>query len=238
MGSSYYSPDAILTDAQKVPCTFEIPIPGLGFLDDNPGGDVSTAQHSVPEPLPPSLHPPIPTKRTKRKKRISHANISCNTQIPAHQPLPLPLWLAFLLAVQRYGPLNDRPVLTADLPASLSTRVLNALRADPRTVDLRAIEPYFYEGVVRLLDLFEEDEIGDLVGQAWVARSQKVGDSAVGRGTGEEGWLRGLEEWERSCELHIASLFSFLSFWEFLTWGGFPGVEVEFRVTMFAVLDM
>ncbi|KAI4163176.1 MAG: hypothetical protein LQ342_003304 [Letrouitia transgressa] len=132
MESSYYSPDAILTDAQKVPCTFEIPIPGLGFLDDNPGGD-----------------------------------------IPAHQPLPLPLWLAFLLAVQRYGPHNDRPVLTADLPASLSPRVLNALRADPRTVDLRAIEPYFYEGVVRLLDLFEEDEIGDLVGQTWVARSRK-----------------------------------------------------------------
>ena len=38
---SYYSVDAILTDAQKIPCTFELPIPGLGYLDDNPGGDVS-----------------------------------------------------------------------------------------------------------------------------------------------------------------------------------------------------
>ena len=38
---SYYDIDAILTDAHKVPCTFEIDVPGLGFLDENPGGDVS-----------------------------------------------------------------------------------------------------------------------------------------------------------------------------------------------------
>ena len=39
--SSYYNVDAILTDAQKVPCTFEIEVPGLGFLDGNSGTDVS-----------------------------------------------------------------------------------------------------------------------------------------------------------------------------------------------------
>ena len=38
--SSYYDIDAILTDAQKVPCTFDIDVPGLGYLDENPGGDV------------------------------------------------------------------------------------------------------------------------------------------------------------------------------------------------------
>lgn len=37
---SYYDIDAILTDAQKVPCTFEITIPGLGYLEGNPGEDV------------------------------------------------------------------------------------------------------------------------------------------------------------------------------------------------------
>ena len=37
---SYYDVDAILTDAHKVPCAFEIDIPGLGYLDENPGGDV------------------------------------------------------------------------------------------------------------------------------------------------------------------------------------------------------
>ena len=38
--SGYYSVDAILTDAQKVPCTFELDVPGLGYLDDNAGGNV------------------------------------------------------------------------------------------------------------------------------------------------------------------------------------------------------
>ena len=40
---SYYDVDAILTDAHKVPCTFEIDIPGLGYLDENPGGDVNSS---------------------------------------------------------------------------------------------------------------------------------------------------------------------------------------------------
>lgn len=38
---SYYDIDAILTDAQKVPCTFELEVPGLGYIDDNAGADVS-----------------------------------------------------------------------------------------------------------------------------------------------------------------------------------------------------
>jgi len=41
---SYYDIDAILTDAQKVPCTFEITIPGLGYLEGNPNDDVSVPQ--------------------------------------------------------------------------------------------------------------------------------------------------------------------------------------------------
>ncbi|PWW77802.1 GINS complex, Psf3 component [Tuber magnatum] len=37
---SYYDIDAILTDAQKVPCTFEITIPGLGYLEGNSNTDI------------------------------------------------------------------------------------------------------------------------------------------------------------------------------------------------------
>lgn len=37
---SYYDIDTILTDAQKVPCTFELTVPGLGYLDNNSGADV------------------------------------------------------------------------------------------------------------------------------------------------------------------------------------------------------
>lgn len=40
--SSYYDVDAILTDAQKVPCTFELTVPGLGYVEGNMSGDVSS----------------------------------------------------------------------------------------------------------------------------------------------------------------------------------------------------
>ena len=75
--------------------------------------------------------------------------------------LSLPLWLCTLLAVQRL----PNPIVNLDLPASLAPRVLNALKADPKTVDLRAQAPHFYELAARVLDLFEEDEIVDVLNE-------------------------------------------------------------------------
>lgn len=40
---SYYDVDAILTDSQKLPCTFELDVPGLGYLEGNAGGTVSSS---------------------------------------------------------------------------------------------------------------------------------------------------------------------------------------------------
>ena len=59
--------------------------------------------------------------------------------------------------------LSSGPALNLDLPASLAPRVLNALKADPRTVDLRALAPHFYGLAARALDLFEEEEIVDIL---------------------------------------------------------------------------
>lgn len=42
---SYYDIDAILTDAQKLPCTFELDVPGLGYLDGNAGETVWRTIH-------------------------------------------------------------------------------------------------------------------------------------------------------------------------------------------------
>lgn len=132
---SYYNVDAILTDAQKVPCTFEIDVPGLGFVDGHAGTDVSKPQCYW--------------------QRVD----SVFYQIKKGSNLNLPLWLGGYIAVQRFGD----PVLSIDLPASLAPRVLNALKANPRTVDLRSLAPHFYELAARALDLFEEDEIVDVL---------------------------------------------------------------------------
>ncbi|KAL8727825.1 MAG: hypothetical protein Q9181_005569 [Wetmoreana brouardii] len=159
---SYYAISDILASAQKIPCTFDLPIPGLGFLDDNPGGDIQP-----------------------------------------HTPVALPLYLATLLAVQRPSPTSP-PLLSLDLPASLSERVLNALKADPRTVDLRALEVHFYEGAGKVLEVLEDEDVGDVLAETFKVRAREIADFArnTGRGTGVAGagegeFLRGLEEWER-----------------------------------------
>ena len=81
------------------------------------------------------------------------------SQIKKGSNVNLPLWLGGYIAVQRFGD----PVLSIDLPASLAPRVLNALKANPRTVDLRSLAPHFYELAARALDLFDEDEIVDVL---------------------------------------------------------------------------
>ncbi|MCJ1299773.1 DNA replication protein [Hypocenomyce scalaris] len=153
---SYYDIDAILTDAQKVPCTFELDVPGLGFLDGNAGGDM------------------------KRGTRTT-----------------LPLWLGELLAVQRLG---NSAIVNLDLPDTLSPRVLNALKADPKTVDLRALAQHFYGLAARVLDLFEEEEIVDILSETFKKRAAEIADHAHNpRGALGEGaeFLRGLDEMER-----------------------------------------
>lgn len=55
------------------------------------------------------------------------------------------------------------PVATIDLPTALSPRVLNALKADARTVDLRGQAAHFFSLGARMLDLFEEDEMVDVL---------------------------------------------------------------------------
>lgn len=53
--------------------------------------------------------------------------------------------------------------MNLDLPASIAPRVLNALKADARTVDLRALASHFYGLAARVLDLFEEEEVVDVL---------------------------------------------------------------------------
>ena len=58
--------------------------------------------------------------------------------------------------------------MSLDLPSSLSPRVLNALKADPKTVDLRALASHFYGLAGRVLELFEEEEVADIVSEVRV----------------------------------------------------------------------
>ena len=50
-------------------------------------------------------------------------------------------------------------MIRLDHPSALSPRVLNALKADPRTVDLRALATHFYALGARILELFDEEDM-------------------------------------------------------------------------------
>ncbi|KAK8215362.1 DNA replication protein [Zalaria obscura] len=155
--TSYYDIDAILTDAQKVPCTFEISVPNLGYLTGNVGEDMK--------------------KGTK---------------------VELPLWLAEMLAVSQ--PAGAGSLATLDLPTALSQRVMNALKADPKTVDLRAQAQHFYNIGARMLELFEEEDMVEILTDTFKQRAAEIADQAHNSrsalGEGAE-FTKGLDETER-----------------------------------------
>ena len=111
--------------------------------------------------------------------------------------------------------LSTSSLVTADLPQCLSTRVVNALKADPRTVDIRALATHFYALGARMLDLFEEDELADVLSDSFKKRAKEIADQAHNpRGALGEGadFLRGLDEEERQCKDRlIATLRSMLT---------------------------
>ena len=78
--------------------------------------------------------------------------------IDQNTKLDLPLWMAEMLAVSKPAGPGSASLASLDLPPALGQRVLNALRADPKSVDLRAQAQSFYGLGERMLELFEEEE--------------------------------------------------------------------------------
>ncbi|ETN37731.1 uncharacterized protein HMPREF1541_07354 [Cyphellophora europaea CBS 101466] len=156
---SYYDVDAILTESQKLPCTFQLDVPGLGYLDGSPG-----------------------------------ETITAGTKIE------LPLWLGTMLAVANSNNPSQSALVTLDFPAPLQTRVINALEADPKSVDIRAQAPHYYALGSKILELFEDDQIVEVLLKTFRQRAAEIADHAHNpRGALGEGqeFLRGLDEMER-----------------------------------------
>lgn len=86
---------------------------------------------------------------------------------------------------------------------------MNALKADSKSVDLRAQAPNFFALGAKMLELFEEDNVLDVLTESFRTRALDIGDFAAnaggnnrtggGPGLGTDGveFLRGLEESER-----------------------------------------
>lgn len=123
--------------------------------------------------------------------------------------IDLPFWLAEILAVSQPQGEGSKPLTNLDLPPALAPRVMNALKADPKSVDIRALAQNFYELGARILGLFEEDEVCDVLTESWRKRAAEISDHASNAGQGGRGggggvgggdgveFLRGLDESER-----------------------------------------
>lgn len=118
------------------------------------------------------------------------------------------------LANASSGSTNDedaKAFVSLSLPDALSNECIQALKADPRAVQLRQRSMNFYALATRLMDLFEEQELDDVLRKTFVTRAaeialhaRKMGDSAgkdggsnLGLGAGGDDFSRGLDEWER-----------------------------------------
>lgn len=86
-----------------------------------------------------------------------------NTSISNGTKLDLPLWMAEMLAVSKPAGPSSSSLATLDMPSALSQKVMNALRADPKSVDLRAQAQWYYGLGERMLELFEEEEMVDVL---------------------------------------------------------------------------
>ncbi|TKA41002.1 hypothetical protein B0A54_07915 [Friedmanniomyces endolithicus] len=177
--ASYYSPTAILTDAQKAPATFSLAVPALS-------------------------HSPL--------------NNNSGTPITPATTLDLPLWLAEMLAVSRPSGPASAPLATLDMPSALGPKVMNALTADATSVELRQQAQWFYGLGERMLELFEDEEMGAVLltvsrlmlptdSFTFKQRALEIADKAQNTRTAQQGgdsgdFMSGLDETERQCTLY------------------------------------
>ncbi|KAK3669933.1 DNA replication protein [Recurvomyces mirabilis] len=113
--------------------------------------------------------------------------------------------MAEMLAVSKpSGPGSDS-LATLDMPAALNEKVLNALRADPGSVDLRAQATWFYGLGERMLELFEEEEVAGVLVETFRLRALEIADKAQHSGATQQGggaggeFMQGLDDTERQC---------------------------------------
>lgn len=154
---SYYDLDDILADAEKVPCNFNLTVPGLGYLEGNPGKSMK--------------------KDTK---------------------LELPLWLAEVLATCVISDDSQQSFVELLEPDFINPKVLNAIKADPVSVDLHQILPNFYKLVEKWCEMFSDADIAEVAMATLKERAFEINNYA-GNANKQvtNNFLHSLDEYER-----------------------------------------
>lgn len=128
---------------------------------------------------------------------------SASTDLKKGTRVQLPVWLAEMLAGATALGFSEN-ILSVSTPSALSPRVLNALKADPRHVELRQFATNFYGIGEKFLELFDDESIREVLITTYKLRAAEIADLAhnpQGAISGEAGkFLGGLDEQERACK--------------------------------------
>lgn len=119
---SYFDLDDILADGEKIPCRFNMTVPGLGYLEGNAGKDIE--------------------KNTK---------------------VELPLWLAEVLAICELSEESQSSFIDLSQPEFLNQKVINAIKANPLSVDLHSILSNYYRLSEKWAAMFSDSELIEIV---------------------------------------------------------------------------
>lgn len=133
----YYDIDDILADGEKVPCQFNLRVPGLGYLEGNPGKPIEEG--------------------TK---------------------LELPLWLASTLATCGLSENSDQSFVDLLEPDFIGPMILNAIRANPRSVDLHSFMSNYYAVCEKWMALFSDSALADLMSTMLKERALEIDNYA------------------------------------------------------------
>ncbi|OIW25620.1 GINS complex, Psf3 component [Coniochaeta ligniaria NRRL 30616] len=171
---SYYDIDEILTEAEKIPCTFQLDVPDLGYLDNNPSAPLK-AGTDVSLPLWLAELLALPAQGTDDGRAFA------TIELPS--PLSQEVFQA-LKADPRAVPLRDQSAHFY----SLATRMLDLFDEKELTAVLRKTF------AVRAGEIALHARKG-VTGAGGGTAEDKASNLGVG-GAGEE-FLRGLDEWER-----------------------------------------
>lgn len=77
-----------------------------------------------------------------------------------YHKMTCPNYESLTVCYRRNSP-DSSQLVTLDFPQPLQQRVINALKADPKTVDLRAQAPHFYALGARIMELFDDRAVLD-----------------------------------------------------------------------------
>ncbi|KAI5361889.1 putative GINS complex, subunit Psf3, GINS subunit, domain A, GINS complex, subunit Psf3 superfamily [Septoria linicola] len=114
----------------------------------------------------------------------------------------LPLWLASILTSSEPAGPGNGYICLIELPASMGKKVVNALRADPKSVELRQQAAFWFGMSEHMMILLEDEAVQEVIIDSFKQRALEIADKAqnsrsVQHGSGGDEFMNGLDQTER-----------------------------------------